>query len=130
MKIPEFETKISDSTYKQILDRCIKEFVSFEYAISFQGKDHSSNPIELDDSATLCMHIVSRQLKATVKKFIAGQKEHGGNLLDRDLNQDMRDEAIDMGVYAIAQEIKEELEQEKERKVENELEAELNSGTH
>lgn len=35
-------------------------------------------------------------------KWVAGQREHGGNIVDRDLKKEIIDEAIDMTFYALS----------------------------
>ena len=40
--------------------------------------------------------------EAAIEKFIKGQKEHGGNITDRDLDEEVRKELLDIFWYTSA----------------------------
>ena len=71
------------------------------FSISYEYNNYI--PKEAND---LLFKILCRVNENMIEKFTKGQKEHQGNLLDRNLILDMRDEAIDQLVYITAEQIK------------------------
>lgn len=64
------------------------------------------NPAIPLKAQNLLFDILNNIIHDTIKKFEAGQIEHGGNLLDRDLDKDSHDEATDQMIYSTAKKIK------------------------
>lgn len=61
----------------------------------------------------LLVEVLAKTVERTAIKFVKGQLEHGGDLLNRNLGADILDEITDLNVYITAELIKQQTKTKK-----------------